>query len=167
MQHAAINSDRLIIGSSLAKAFGVPVAVLAGSAAILDEFERESATRVHCSPPSAAAIGASIRALGINWRRGDALRSSLAQLVCRFRHGLEKLGLIAIPGLFPVQPLRLPGHIDPYKLHQELENRGVEAVLHRRGGKVGISFVITARHSAGDIDQALTHLATGIKLERN
>jgi 8-amino-7-oxononanoate synthase len=162
MQRAAINSDRLIIGSSLAKAFGVPVAVLAGSAAILDEFERKSATRVHCSPPSAAAIGASVRALGINWRRGDALRSSLAQLVCRFRHGLEKLGLIAIPGLFPVQPLRLPGHIDPCRLHQELENLGVEAVLH----KTGISFVITARHSASDIDRALAHLATAIKLER-
>jgi len=174
MQHAGLSSDRLIIGASLAKAFGVPVAVLAGSAAVLDRYDRQSATRVHCSPPSSAAIAASAHALAINQWHGDVLRSKLAQRVSRFRHGLKRLGLIAIPGLFPVQPLRLPEHMDARMLHEELEQQGVEAVLQRRErGNAGISFVVTARHSLDEIDRALAHLAkslarqVGMKLKRS
>lgn len=160
MQRAGLTSDRLIIGSSLAKAFGAPVAVLAGSAAIIEKFERRSATRVHCSPPSAADIAAADRALAINRSHGDALRVKLAHRVAHFRQGLRRLGLVAIRGLFPVQPLNLPPHMEAPTLHAALRERGVEAVLHRgkRGGDAGISFVVTARHSPSEIDQALAHV---------
>ena len=47
-----------MIVSSLAKAFGAPLAVLAGSDAFMTVFEQESATRMHCSPPSVAVIAA-------------------------------------------------------------------------------------------------------------
>lgn len=178
MQHAGISSDRLIIGSSLAKAFGVPVAVLAGSAAFVEEFESRSATRVHCSPPSAADIAASTRALAINRSYGEVLRTRLAQRVSHFRKGLRRLGLLAIPAPFPVQPMSLPHHVDAQRLHEELSQRGVEAVLHRRerGKSAQISFVVTARHSPTEIEQALSNLtgalanqennATGEELER-
>jgi 8-amino-7-oxononanoate synthase len=178
MQHAGISSDRLIIGSSLAKAFGVPVAVLAGSAAIVEEFESRSTTRVHCSPPSAADIAASSQALAINRAHGEVLRRRLAQRVLHFREGLRKLGLLAIPAPFPVQPISLPDHVEARRLHEELSQRGVEAVLHRRerGKSSQISFVVTARHSPTEIEQALFHLrgalanqennATGEELER-
>jgi 8-amino-7-oxononanoate synthase len=174
VQHAGLNSDRLIVGASLAKAFGVPVAVLAGSAAVLDRYDRQSVTRVHCSPPSSAAIAASAHALAINRWHGDALRSKLAQRVSRFRHGLKRLGLIATPGLFPVQPLRLPEHIDARMLHEDLEQSGIEAVLQRgERGNAGIGFVVTARHKFDEIDRALAHLANslakqvGMKLKRS
>jgi 8-amino-7-oxononanoate synthase len=160
MRRAGIITDRLIIGSSLAKAFGVPVAVLAGSAEVVTEFENRSATRVHCSPPSAADIAASSHALTINEVHGDALRRALAQRVSRFRQGLRRLGLIAIPGSFPLQPIRLPDDVEAQRVHEELSARGVEAVLHRgnRSKKAQISFVITARHSPSDIDQTLSRL---------
>src|SRR5262249_28885917 len=58
-----IRDPRVIVASSLAKAFGAPLALVAGSAAWLAEFERRSSTRVHCSPPSAAAIAAAVHAL--------------------------------------------------------------------------------------------------------
>ena len=158
------DGNRLIVGTSLAKAFGVPVAVLAGSAAIVDEFERKSATRVHCSPPSAAVIAASLRALAINRWHGDRLRMRLARQVLRFRRGLRRLGLLAIPGLFPVQPLRLPGHINAEALSECLSRNGVETVLNRgvRGKGARISFVLTARHSSGEIEQALGNIALGL-----
>ncbi len=174
MMRAGLTSDRLIIGASLAKTFGVPVAVLAGSAPVLDRYESQSATRVHCSPPSSAAIAAAARAVAINRWHGDALRSRLAQIVTRFRQGLNRMGLIAIPGFFPVQPLRLPGHIDARMLHEELERRGIETVLQRDLGRsAGISFVVTARHRIDEIDRALAHLAealarqAGMKLKRS
>ena len=167
MKRAAISSDRLIVGASLAKAFGAPVAVLAGSAAVLNRYETHSATRVHCSPPSSAAIGAASRALAVNRWHGDALRSELAHNVSRFRHGLKRLGLAAIPGLFPVQPVKFPARIAG-AIHDDLDKRGVEAVLQPDG----ISFVITARHRSENIDRALAHLAeslgqTGLKFKRS
>jgi 8-amino-7-oxononanoate synthase len=164
-------SNRLIVGASLAKAFGVPVAVLAGSAAMVDEFEGKSATRAHCSPPSAAVISAALRALAINRWHGDTLRMRLARQVLRFRRGLRRLGLLAIPGLFPVQPLGLPKHINAETLGEDLSRRGVEAVLNRgaRGKNAHISFVLTARHRSLQIEQALGHLedalAMGIRIE--
>jgi 8-amino-7-oxononanoate synthase len=161
MQRQGISSNRCIIGSSLAKAFGAPVAVLAGSSAIVGEFESRSATRVHCSPPSASDIAATTRSLAINDARGDALRTKLAQRVSLFRQGLQRLGLVALSGLFPVQPIHLPDRVNVQRFHDELSQRGVEAVLHRRqGGKrARISFVVTARHSPTEIEQALVHLA--------
>ena len=174
MTHAGLISDRLVIGASLAKAFGVPVAVLAASTVVLGRYERQSATRVHCSPPSSAAIAAAARAVAINRSHGDGLRSRLAQVVTRFRRGLGRMGLVATPGLFPVQPLRLPRHIDARMLHEELERRGFETVLQRdRDGSAGISFVLTARHRIDEIDRALAHLAeafarqAGMKLKRS
>ncbi len=168
MQHAGLTSNRLIIGSSLAKAFGAPVAVLAGSTAMVESFGRQSATRVHCSPPSAAVIAASARALAINSRHGDALRMRLAQLVSHFRQGLRSLGLIATPGLFPMQPIRLPKQIDVQKLHESLRERGIESVLHRGedSKNARISFVLTARHTRSEIDEALTHLADVLAVDR-
>lgn len=163
MRRAGISSGRLLIGSSLAKAFGVPVAVMAGSGAMVDEFERQSVTRVHCSPPSAAMVSAAVHAMKINRACGDELRMKLARRVARFRRGLAKLRLIAIPGLFPVQPLRLP-HLGVETIYEDLKNAGVESVLHRGADdqKARISFIVTVRHSLRDIDRALIHLAESI-----
>jgi 8-amino-7-oxononanoate synthase len=48
---------------SLAKAFGVPVAVLAGSRLMVQTFQAKSATRRHSSPPSMAVLAAAARAI--------------------------------------------------------------------------------------------------------
>ena len=173
MQHTGLtsdrsNADRLIVGASLAKAFGVPIAVLAGSVATINSFADESATRVHCSPPSAADVAACSNALAINRTHGDLLRTTLARNVSLFRQGLRRLGLIGVPDLFPVQPLRLPEDVDACSVHEELSRRGIHSILHRgeRGKGERISFIITARHSAGDIRQALVLLAEVLAARR-
>ena len=65
-----IDGPELIVGSSLAKGFGAPLAALAGDARVISTFEDLSSTRIHCSPPSLAAIAAASRALAVNERRG-------------------------------------------------------------------------------------------------
>ena len=151
----------VLLISSLAKGFGAPLAVLAGSDRIVRRFERESETRVHTSPPSAAAIHAAEHALGLNRERGDELRLGLARLVRHLRARLYEIGLTATGGMFPVQTLDSLGGLDPVELHERLGCHGVRLVLHRgRDGPGGrISFLVTARHTPAEIDAAVDVLA--------
>jgi 8-amino-7-oxononanoate synthase len=156
---AGVRDPRVVVVGSLAKAFGAPVAMVAGSAARISDFEQRSLTRVHCSPPSAAAIAAAAAALEINRRVGDRLRARLADRVVRFRCGVVRLAASA--GLFPVQHLRLPSRADARRLYEQLLDRGIQTVLtrgdHESGARIG--FVLTARNTSREIDHALACLA--------
>jgi 8-amino-7-oxononanoate synthase len=156
---AGVRDRHVIVASSLAKAFGAPLAMLGGSAAVVEAFESRSMTRVHCSPPSVAAIAAADNALRVNRREGEELRRTLAARVVRFRRGIGALAVSA--GLFPVQHLRLPEGIGARELYQQMWDRGVQTVLTRGGpdGGARIAFVFTARHTENDIDHALACLA--------
>jgi 8-amino-7-oxononanoate synthase len=156
-----IQAPELIVGSSLAKGFGVPLAVLTGSKGVIARFEHSSATRMHCSPPSVALMHAAEQALNINESRGERLRLRLAQLVRRFRERLRQVGLAASGGLFPVQTLQPIAAIDAARLHSMLQGAGVETVLHRaqKGFAAQISFLLTASHRLEDIDRAVALLA--------
>jgi 8-amino-7-oxononanoate synthase len=148
-----IDGPELIVGSSLAKGFGAPLAALAGDARVISTFEDLSSTRIHCSPPSLAAIGAAARALAVNEHRGDRLRGRLARLVRCFRDGLRQIGLSAWGGLFPVQTLKpIPG-VNPERLYRRLLSFGVKAVLHQAQNmfEASLGFLITALHTRSDI----------------
>lgn len=154
----------IVVGSSLAKGLGVPVAVLAGSGKLIKRFKAASDTRVHGSPPSVAVIQAARHALMVNRSRGDWLRQRLAQRAAQFRNGLAAMGLNTIGGWFPVQILREIDGSEAVQAHQVLSRLGIQAVLSRpRGSNVAhLSFLITARHTAGEIDQCIDMLATVI-----
>ena len=64
----------IIVGSSLAKGFGAPLAALCGSRALIDCFRDNSEARIHCSPPSVVTINEAGQALRLNRRHGEALR---------------------------------------------------------------------------------------------
>jgi 8-amino-7-oxononanoate synthase len=64
-----ICSHNVIIGSSLAKGFGVPLAMLGGGAKLISQFLRRSETRVHASPPSIAVLHAADHALMVSSTR--------------------------------------------------------------------------------------------------
>lgn len=159
-----ISSKDVIVISSLAKGFGVPMAVMAGSRTVIDCFEQRSQTRVHCSPPSLATLHAAERALDMNDDHGEALRWRLAQNVWRFRSRLADLDLAASGGLFPVQTLKLPPGSDVIDLHVQLQSHGIQTVLQRgrSGNRPRISFIITARHRRSEIDRAVRALASGL-----
>ena len=163
LQRHAIGGDHVVVGASLAKGFGVPVALLAGSSALLRRFERASASREHMSPPSMAAIQASRHALAVNRRDGDGLRLRLWRAVQRLGAGLDALGVAVHGGAFPVQTLTLPG-TDVRRLHRELLHGGVRTVLHDgRRGEARLSFIVNACHRAADIDRAVGQLSLALK----
>ena len=158
LKHFDLRDPGVVVVSSLAKAFGAPVAMLGGSRAAVERFYENSATLVHCSPPAAVAIAAAQRALELNGKFGDVLRRRLVERVVRFRRRLSGFG--SAESLFPVQSLTLPGNIDAHALYRALLGRGVRSVLHRdsRSGGLGISFVLTARHELKEIDGAVEAL---------
>lgn len=148
-----IRGNHILIASSLAKAFGAPLAVLAGSRALTTHFERNSKTRIHCSPPSLAAIHAARRALSINQVQGEALRQRLMRLVQCLRRVLLGLGLTPLgSSLFPIQTF-IGAHAVLERLHDTLRRRGVRALLTRlcRSAGMGLTFIVTARHAQTDI----------------
>jgi len=159
----------LIVGSSLAKGFGAPLAVIAGDARLIARFEDLSATGVHSSPPSLAAISAAEQALALNEKRGDLLRARLVKLVRRFREKLHQIGVSALGGLFPVQTLRAIPDIDPQRLYRQLLDFGVKAVL--RSAKdlpdAALTFLITVLHTRSDIDRCMDALQHSCVLMRH
>ena len=158
---SGVRGGDVLTFSSLAKGFGVPMAALAGSAVAIRGFEEKSLTRVHCSPPSVAALHAARHAMEVNRKWGDTLRQRLAQLVGRFRDGLRAVGLYARGGLFPIQTLALPPEIDAARFHGALEKRGVRAVPQkgRHDTRPRVTFILNARQSPGTLRRAVDVIA--------
>lgn len=168
LRHLGLADPDVILVSSLAKGLGVPLAVLAGSQKVLRWFEHGSETRMHSSPPSAADTSAGERALELNAHLGDALRQRLARRVRRFQDGLAAQSVPITGGLFPVQTIGpIPG-VDPAGLYRHLAQAGIRTVLRRACDSADprISFILTARHAFGDIDQAILALADPLGLQR-
>lgn len=163
LRNAGVHSDEVIVVNSLAKAFGVPVAMVGGSAPLIARLRSSSPMRTHCSPPSVAVIAAAAQALEQNRRHGEVLRARLARNVARLRSGLKQLGIAASRSLFPTQPLRLPS-ATAVLVHSTLLQQGVRTVL-QRNQKSGaqLTFVITARHTLHEIDEALESLAYALE----
>lgn len=163
-----ISSPRLLLLSSLAKSFGVPLAVLAGSREAIGSFERESETLVYSSPPSVAAIRAAEAALSVNQERGNPLRARLAERVLRFRTGLRDLGLTAGGGLSPVQNLVVPAGLDPLDLYRRLGASGVQTVPRQGRCRPGplLTFLLRADHAPEEIDRAVETLGRIVRRNR-
>lgn len=149
---------------SFAKAFGAPVAAVAGAAKCISRIRDRSETRVHCSPPSAAHLVALKTALEVNGHSGARLRRALADRVAYFRRGLERAGLSAAGGLFPMQRVLTPEGVDVRQLHQRLWEKGVRTVPQRSrcGPETSVAFVITARHTRRELERALAALESVI-----
>jgi 8-amino-7-oxononanoate synthase len=167
LRYQNISGPELLVVSSLAKGFGAPLTVLSGGREMVRQFEAGSETRVHCSPPSAAAIHAAEHALTLNAEVGDALRAQLAQRVQQFRHQLAAVGLSADGGMFPVQTLKPLPHLDVGRVHRQLLNLVVRTVLRRGcdGGGPHLSFIITARHRPDELDRAVQALAMAVSAQ--
>lgn len=141
--------------SSMAKGFGVPLAVLSGSDKFVRQFEAASDTRVHASPPSIADIYAAEHAISINQLKGDALREKLVHNVVRFRNRLCDAGIFYKGGIFPVQAISVADN-SAVQIHKQLYRYGVKSVLQQScmNQMPCISFIITARHNSVQLDEA-------------
>jgi 8-amino-7-oxononanoate synthase len=160
LRHQNIFEPNVIVISSLAKAFGAPLAVLSGSSNLINTFKSKSRTRIYCSPPSAADIHAAQQALDLNATQGNALRLRLAQRIQHFRRQLSETGLSADGGFFPIQTLCLPAGLNPGQMYQQLLALGIRSfVRHGCEGEPRLSLIITARHSRDDIENAVKAIA--------
>jgi len=169
LQWSGVRGADIVVVNSLAKAFGVPVAVLAGGRGLVKRFEQESSTRIHCSPPSVAAIQAAQQAIEINGQEGDMLRQRLMRLVSRFRRRLESKGLKVAGTLFPVQGLApIPG-LDVYEVYERLLELKVRTILKRShlGPGAQLALIITTDHSPRQIDKTTAILSSTVRSVMN
>ena len=159
--HGIDEHPRVLLICSLAKGFGAPLAALSGPARAIDRFAAVSETRLHCSAPSAAVIEAARHALAINACHGENLRSRLLGNLRRLGSGLRRLGLQLRGGWFPVQTLMPGAGLQLDRLHDALLGQGIATLLHpaRRGSPARMSFILSARHRPGDIDDAIAAIA--------
>jgi 8-amino-7-oxononanoate synthase len=154
------SAPHVLVIASLAKGFGVPLALLAGARREVQRFAAASETRVHCSPPSTAVLRAAERALAVNRMGGEQLRARLLRLVRLFRASVERLGLRCSGGTFPVQALAPMSPALVSAVQAELESHGVRTLAQRCGGsRARVCFVINARHSRADVECAIDALA--------
>jgi len=171
-----VSGPRIIVGASLAKAFGAPLAVISGGESLIGQYRDASRTRVHCSPPSAAAIRAAQAALRMNDQRGDALRRSLLERVKLLREAMARAGLRACSAFpFPMQHFDVPPHVDAPALCRRLFERNVWSVPTRSGRGGRLTFLVSVRHSPREIEKAgrivadvlSTHVMLGRKENRD
>ncbi len=164
LRRLGLHGPSILIVASLAKALGVPVTCLSGSADMVARFKVASQTRVHCSPPSAAHIHAARHALDLNEEQGEMARHRLAARVALFRRRLTDGGLRTTGGLFPVQSLPPLPTTTAQEVHRRLLAAGVRTLL--RGGEgdsAHVTWVLTARHRREAIEQAAAALAATLE----
>jgi 8-amino-7-oxononanoate synthase len=146
--------------SSLSKAFGVPLAFAAGPSRFIDELRMTSSSVIHSSPPASPLVAAALATLQINATIGDDLRHRLLSNVRCFRAGARRLELpLTTSSPFPIQSIALSTPRTALTVGSRLHELGVRPVLalHPDDAPSGaaLHFVITALHTARDIDDAL------------
>lgn len=153
LQYLDIDGADIILVSSLAKGFGVPIAVISGSYQMIAKFKELSETRVHCSPPSQADVNAAEYALHLNQEMGDRLRHKLGQLVRMFKKSLFEIGFKTQGSIFPVQKLLLPLKVNIESFYFRLDQIGVRSILTHNGRNTQepkILFALNTTHNFED-----------------
>jgi 8-amino-7-oxononanoate synthase len=157
-----LDSDApIIVIASLAKAFGVPMAVLSGPVRLIDRIRARSLSRMHCSPPSIPAALAALRALRLNALIGDRLRGRLARLLRLFRDGCRAWGVALSSAFHPVQTIPLPRSSDAVRLAAAAAAAGmVVAPCRGANGAPELRLVVTAAHRSEIVNSAVRILAS-------
>lgn len=161
---SGVQDPALVVVSSLAKGFGVPIAVVGGGGREIGRVARDGPTASHASPPSAADLRAAEHALVVNRSRGDRIRDVLARLVRRLRRRARQLGVRLEGGAFPVQSLPAMEERTARAVHRRLADGGVRAVLQRPRCRPGatVTFLVTARHRPAEMDRAAEAMAAAL-----
>ncbi|HEX8659734.1 MAG TPA: aminotransferase class I/II-fold pyridoxal phosphate-dependent enzyme [Hymenobacter sp.] len=152
--HAGLRGPQLLTITSLAKGLGVPVAVLAGSAARVAQFRQRSETRVHTSPASNVHAWLAAQALSRDAIRGEARRQRLLGNVRRFRQAMARAGWAPRGGWFPVQKLQLPHARASFDLYRGLLQHGIRTLLLANSARPtvpDVAFCLRADHTAAQL----------------
>lgn len=148
-------SERVIAISSLAKAFGVPLAALCGSESQVTAFKLRSETRINSSQPSAAALAAGQNALRWNAANGDCLREALFRKVAFFKDNMAIGGFETAGGFFPVQTITGLDDKQTRRIHAALWKKGIRTVpVLAHGKNPKLCWLLNAHQTYEGIERA-------------
>ena len=155
-----IKGQNIITVSSLAKGFGIPIAVLSGAKNMIQEFKEKSKTRLNNSPVSNAHLTAAQNALLKNKQRGERWRNQLLKRVIYLKRQLHEIGLVTGTSYFPVQIIRNLTKNQAIKLHNHLKVKGIETLLLAKHGrqKPALGILLNVNHKVGDIDYLIQEI---------
>ena len=155
MRWYGAKDPRAVLVASLAKGFGAPLAVVAGTQEVVERFERTSETRLHCSPVSAPALHAGEHAVAENGYRGDRVRAALCSLIVRLKTSLQGSPLRPRGGMFPVQTFAGSRTAPVGYLQKRLAAAEIETLVlrDRTSGAPRLAVMLTAKHSVRDVDR--------------
>ena len=147
---------------TLGKALGVFGAFVAGEEALIETLIQRARTYIYTTalPPAVAeAVRASLRiAQEEGWRR-ERLRA----LVAQFRSGAERLGLVLLPSLTPIQPVVLGSAEAALRASQHLREQGILVPAIRPPtvpeGSARLRITFSAAHEATHVDRLLEALS--------
>lgn len=158
-----VHADVLV--ATLGKAFGVNGGYVVGGATVLRYLRETSPFYVYSNPITPGEAAAAARAIDlVDSAAGRALIERMRALASRFRQGLIALGYETLPGDHPVVPLfvrdstRTASLVDYLRMHRVLVT-GLNSPVVPRGDEE-IRFQIAADHTADDIDEVLSVLAS-------
>jgi 8-amino-7-oxononanoate synthase len=150
-----IQSPFVVTIVSLAKGFGVPVAVISGKNSFVREFIEKSETRINSSPPSLAHLMAAMNALKINHLSGEERRMNLLMNVLTFKQVMKNLGLGLTGGMFPVQSINNLNYATSIKLYEKLKGDQIRTVLvsGHFNSRPALCFILRSNHMAADFEE--------------
>lgn len=159
-----ISAENIVHVASLGKAFGIPLAFVAGPSDFIRKLWVRAPSFSHSSPPALPLIAGAIAALKVNAVDGDLLRRRLLETVTRFRNNLDQAGItLANRSYLPVQSILFANRQNGIAINRELIRSGILAVLQHdpRGILPGaaLRFVISANHTWSDVDQITSALS--------
>ncbi len=162
-----IDSSKILTITSLSKAFGVPVSILAGTEKLIKSFKKNSLIRVHTSPVSAVHAMATAHIIKNNQLVGENLRQKLWNNIQHFQRNLAKLDCVKIAnGIFPVQKISLVYPNSTLLIYQKLLENNIECLLLAPPNKhqqPSLAFCIRADHSFADLNTLTTILMKILK----
>lgn len=154
---------------SLAKAWGVPMAVMGSTHNHIRQFEQASAIRTYSSPVSNAHIQAAANALHWNLTKGNQLRGRLWDNVKLFRRGMAWVDLNVSNSCFPVQHLHHPDASITTAIYHRLKQRDIKAVLSatHTGTHPLLMLIFRSDHTREQICHVVQELARACRQQPN
>jgi 8-amino-7-oxononanoate synthase len=122
--HNMSATDVPVLMGTLGKAFGTFGAFVAGSEELIMTLIQQARTYIYTTAPPSALAEAARASLKLVQREAWR-RDYLLQLVARFRHGAEQLGLPLMASETPIQPLMIGDNRQALALSEALWERGI------------------------------------------
>jgi 8-amino-7-oxononanoate synthase len=151
----------------LSKAFGVPIAFVAGPGRFIEYLNEHAATFIHSSQPATPVLNAALVSLDVHARDGEFRRGALHAAVDRFRAGLVSIGHAAyLETSFPIQSVMIASPSVAIDLATALRKMGLWAILQLAPPDnppgAALRFLISAAHQQSEIDAAVAKLREAI-----